>query len=157
MFRYERNWILGILFHSYRNLNLQFLNINDDEINMNDYKINYLTLILMFLLILMLLNIAIGINIIRNTMIDNWVKLNVKHSHRFSNRLITRRKIKLCLVIRKRRFATIFECKWLDRFTLQEWRAKFNGGFFAICLRWNEFRKVIDEFYSGLWWVCRQD
>lgn len=38
---------------------------------MNDYKINYLTLILMFLLILMLLNIAIGINIIRNTMIDN--------------------------------------------------------------------------------------
>lgn len=38
---------------------------------MNDYEINYLTLILMFLLILMLLNIAIGINIIRNTMIDN--------------------------------------------------------------------------------------
>lgn len=54
-----------LLFRSYRNLNLQFLNINDDEINMSDYEINYLTLILMFLLILMLLNIPIGINIIR--------------------------------------------------------------------------------------------
>lgn len=30
----------------------------------------------------MSLNIAISINIIRNTMIDNWVKLNAKHSRR---------------------------------------------------------------------------
>ena len=54
-------------------------------------------------------------------MIDNWVKLNAKYSHRFSNRLITRtRKIKLCLVIRKRRFATIFECKWLWSISLSK-------------------------------------
>lgn len=65
-FNCELSENLGILlFRSYRNLNLQFLNINDDEINMSDYEINYLTLILMFLLILMLLNIPIGINIIR--------------------------------------------------------------------------------------------